>query len=113
MSDQAQRERLAGLGPLAGLLGVWEGSAGVDTSPGVPDHMLTEVESSYRERWVFEEVDPPAENHTQKTRQIVCDTNAWRGTASTAGKKGGEAFHAQRGYWVWDTASKRSPPLAG
>ncbi len=68
--------------------------------------MLTEIESSYRERWAFEEVDPPAENHTQKTRQVVCDTNAWRGATSTAGKKGGEAFHAQRGYWVWDPASK-------
>ena len=106
MSDQTQHPHTAGLGPLAGLLGVWEGATGVDTSPGVPDQLLTEIESSYRERWAFEEVDPPAENHTQKTRQVVCDTNAWRGATSTAGKKGGEAFHAQRGYWVWDPASK-------
>ncbi|MGP1665496.1 MAG: heme-binding beta-barrel domain-containing protein, partial [Rhodanobacter sp.] len=106
MSDYSQRERMTGLGPLAGLLGIWEGTGGIDTSPAVPDHMLTEVEQNYRERWVFEEVDPPAENHTQKIRQLSCDTNAWRGTTSTAGKKAGEAFHAQRGYWVWDPASK-------
>lgn len=102
----AQHAHVAGLGPLAGLLGVWEGTGGIDISPGVPDQMLTEIERGYRERWVFEEVDPPAENHTQKTRQVSCDTNAWRGTASTAGKKGGEAFHAQRGYWIWDPATK-------
>lgn len=105
MDDHAQHAHAAGLGPLAGLLGVWEGSSGIDTSPGVPDHMSTEIEKGYRERWVFEAFDPPAENHTQKIREVVCDTNAWRGTASTAGKKGGEAFHAQRGYWVWDPAN--------
>lgn len=37
---------------------------------------------------------------------MVCDSNVWRGTPSTAGKKAGEAFHAQRGYWVGDVAIK-------
>jgi len=68
--------------------------------------MITEIEKSYRERWVFELVSPAVANHDQKLRQVVCDTNAWRGTPSTAAKKAGEAFHAQRGYWIWDAATK-------
>ena len=105
-NHQASDPNLAGLGPLAGLIGVWEGNAGTDTSPGVPNRIVTEIEKRYRERWVFELVSPAAENHDQKLRQVICDTNAWRGTPSTAGKKAGEAFHAQRGYWIWDPATK-------
>lgn len=89
-------------GPLTGLIGVWEGNHGTDLSPGMPDHLMDDTETSYRERWAFEAVSPAVENHDQKLRQIVGDTNAWRGTPSTAGKNAGEAFHAQRGYWVWD-----------
>ena len=92
-------------GPLTGLLGVWEGNNGVDVSPGKPDQMKTDTEKSYRERWIFEAISPAVENHDQKLRQVVADTNAWRGTPSTADKKAGEAFHAQRGYWVWDPAT--------
>ncbi len=107
MSNQQQtNESLINLGPLAGLIGVWEGNSGTDISPGVPDRMITETETNYRERWVFELVSPPAENHDQKLRQIIGDTNAWRGTPSTANKKAAEGFHGQRGYWVWDAATK-------
>ncbi|MBL0142487.1 MAG: FABP family protein [Betaproteobacteria bacterium] len=97
---------LVGLGPLAGLVGVWEGSDGTDISPGKPDRKVNDTERSYRERWAFEVISPAVENHDQKLRQVVCDTNAWRGTRSTAGKEAGEAFHAQRGYWIWDAATK-------
>ncbi|MCA9528598.1 MAG: FABP family protein [Myxococcales bacterium] len=100
------KAELPDIGPLAGLLGVWEGTSGTDVSPGVPDRMATETEKKYRERWVFEPISPAVENHDQKLRQVVCDTNAWRGTPSTAGKNAGEPFHAQRGYWVWDPATK-------
>lgn len=93
-------------GPLTGLIGVWEGSDGTDVSPGEPNRMMTDTEMSYRERWVFEAVSPAVENHDQRLRQVVADTNAWRGTPSTAGKSAGEAFHAQRGFWVWDPATK-------
>ena len=96
------KAELPDIGPLAGLLGVWEGTSGTDVSPGVPDRMATETEKKYRERWVFEPISPAVENHDQKLR----DTNAWRGTPSTAGKNAGEPFHAQRGYWVWDPATK-------
>lgn len=99
-------EKIAGFGPLAGLIGVWEGIGGTDISPGLPDRMTTDTEKQYHERWVFEPVHPAVENHDQKLRQLICDTNAWRGSPSTAGKKAGEAFHGQRGYWVWDAATK-------
>lgn len=92
-------------GPLAGLLGVWEGNDGVDVSPGMPDRNETDTEKSYKEKWVFSEILPHVINHDQKLRQVVCDTNAWRGTPSTAGHNAGEPFHAQRGYWVWDPAT--------
>ena len=100
-----QKNDLTAFGPLAGLIGVWEGNAGTDISPGKPDKMETDTEKSYREKWVFEPITPHVENHDQKLRQVVCDTNAWRGTPSTAGKNTGEPFHAQRGYWVWDPAT--------
>ncbi len=105
-NNQASDATLVGLGPLTGLIGIWEGTGGTDISPGKPDRITTDTEKSYRERWVFELISPAVENHDQKLRQLVCDTNAWRGTPSTARKKAGEAFHAQRGYWVWDAATK-------
>lgn len=94
-----------GFGPLTGLMGVWEGTAGKDISPALPDRMATDTETGYSERWVFEAINPAVENHDQKLRQLVCDTNAWRGSPSTASKKAGEAFHGQRGYWIWDPAT--------
>lgn len=103
--QQKNVESTAGFGPLAGLIGVWEGSAGIDISPGLPDRTMTDTETSYHERWVFEPVSPAVANHDQKLRQLICDTNAWRGSPSTAGKTAGEAFHGQRGYWVWDAAT--------
>ncbi len=99
--------RLAGLGPLAGLVGVWEGNSGTDTSPGMPDRMSTEVSSSYRERWALEVVTPAAENHAQKLRQLTFVTSAWRGHPSMAGAPAGEPFHAQTGFMVWDAANKQ------
>ena len=99
-------ESVEGFGPLAGLIGIWEGDVGKDISPGMPDRMKTDTEKKYHERWVFEPVSPAVENHDQKLRQLVCDTNASRGSPSTAGKKAGEAFHGQRGYWIWDAATK-------
>lgn len=106
-THQESIENLQGLGPLAGLIGVWEGSRGKDISPGVPDHMSTETERDYHERWVLELVTPAVENHDQKLRQLTCHTNAWRGSPSTAGKTANEPFHAQFGFLVWDAASKQ------
>lgn len=108
MNDhQIASASLVGFGPLAGLMGVWEGNSGTDTSPGMPDRAMIDVETNYYEKWVFELVTPPAENHDQKLRQLTFATNATRPTPSTAGKVAGEAFHAQTGYMVWDAADKQ------
>lgn len=105
MSDQKSSTNGINYGPLAGLIGVWEGNQGTDVSPAKPNHLETDTETGYRERWVFEGVSPAVENHDQKLCQLIGDTNAWRGTPSTAGKNAAEPFHAQRGYWVWDAAT--------
>ena len=107
MSERIKHvDHTMGLGPLKGLIGIWEGNGGTDISPGLPDRNMTDTETKYRERWAFELVTPAVENHDQKLRQLICDTNAWRGNPSTAGKKAEEPFHGQRGYWVWDPATK-------
>ncbi len=106
-NDQKSDVNLAGLGPLAGLIGVWEGDGGTDISPGLPDRMMTDTETRYRERWALELVSPAVENHDQKLRQLTCITNAWRGSPSTASKKAGEPFHGQFGYLIWDAAAKQ------
>lgn len=95
------------LGPMAGLIGVWEGNSGTDVSPGNPDQMKTETEKGYRERWVLELMSPAAENHNQKLRQLTFATNAWRGSNCLPGKNPTEAFHAQCGYIIWDAAKKQ------
>lgn len=106
-NNQKAEANLAGFGPMAGLIGAWEGTSGKDTSPGMPDHMTTEVSNNYRERWVLAVVSPSAENHHQKLRQLTFDTSAWRGHASQAGAPAGEPFHAQTGYMIWDAANKQ------
>ncbi len=49
-NQQASNENDIDYGPLAGLIGVWEGNSGIDVSPGVPDRLMTESETHYRER---------------------------------------------------------------
>ncbi|MEO7050657.1 MAG: heme-binding beta-barrel domain-containing protein [Rhodanobacter sp.] len=107
ITRQENEANLVGLGPLGGLIGIWEGTGGTDCSPGMPDHLQNDTEKNYRERWEFSLIDPPVENHDQKLRQLVCDTYASRGTTCTAGKKAGEPFRAQLGYWIWDAQSKQ------
>lgn len=108
MADiQEEDVSLASLGPMAGMIGVWEGNSGVDVSPGMPDEAVTDTEEGYRERWELELVSPDVTNHTQKLRQLKFSTHAWRADPSTAGHTGGEAFHAQFGFLVWDAADKQ------
>lgn len=104
-NDRSSGANLTGLGPLAGLIGVWESNGGTDISPGLPDRMKTDTERRYRERWEMQLVSPAVENHDQKLRQLTCFTNAWRASPATAQGKDGEPFHAQFGYLIWDAAA--------
>ncbi|MEO7068130.1 MAG: heme-binding beta-barrel domain-containing protein [Rhodanobacter sp.] len=99
--------KLAILGPMAGLVGVWEGNTGTDTSPGMPDQNETDVEHGYQERWELEHVPAGAQNHHQKLQVLTFATSAHRASPSTAGHISGEAFHAQCGFMVWDAADKQ------
>ena len=85
-------------GPLAGLIGVWEGERGTDVAPGMPDRLGIDT-VGYRDRWSFAPIGK-AQNHDQMLTGLSCSTTAWR--MST-----GEAFHDQTGYWLWDADNKQ------
>ncbi len=83
-------------GPLAGLIGVWEGSKGDDIAPS-DDRGIEN--NKFRERMSFE-IIKPVDNHEQILYAVRYATTAWRiGEA--------EAFHEETGYWMWDAAEKQ------
>lgn len=99
MSDgQGIHEDSLDYGPLAGLVGVWEGDQGTDVAPGMPDRVNVDT-AAFRDRWTFEAVGK-AQNHDQLLACLSCSTTAWR-------LSNGQAFHEQNGYWIWDAANKQ------
>lgn len=85
-------EDIVDLGPLAVLEGEWEGDAGHDDAPSVPERSL--AKSDYRERLRLEPIGR-VDNHEQILYGLRYATTAWR--------KGAEAsFHEEVGYWLWD-----------
>lgn len=91
-------ENVINLGPLAGLIGTWEGDSGTDLSPQVPDRLKTD-KSAFRGQWIFKPIGK-AENHDQRLYGLSCTTTAWR-------LSNGQPFHEQTGYWLWDAANKQ------
>ncbi len=84
------------LGPLAPLVGIWEGDKGADAAPD-DDPAQTE-HNPYRERITFEPTGEVA-NHDQKLYGLRYTTTAWRSGES-------DPFHEELGYWLWDAAAK-------
>jgi len=83
------------LGPLAALAGIWEGDQGVDISRV----QSKETETKFRERTVFEPLGP-VKNGPQELYGLRYSMTAWRlGEA--------DAFHEERGYWLWDGGNKQ------
>ncbi|MFT5050374.1 MAG: hypothetical protein ACI8QZ_001775 [Chlamydiales bacterium] len=78
-------------GPLAGLIGTWEGDKGMDVAPE-PDG--TE-ESPYFETIVFDGAGQ-VENAESQCLAVV------RYHQVVRRKSDGEIFHDQVGYWTWD-----------
>ncbi len=89
-------EILANLGPLAPLVGIWEGDKGLDVAPS--DDRGTE-NNLYRERMVFEPVGP-VNNHEQCLYGLRYSTMAWRIGEDAS-------FHEDMGYWLWDARDQQ------
>lgn len=84
------------LGPLANLVGTWEGSIGDDTAPG--DDRGVE-KNKFRELFVFTPFGP-ANNHEQTLYGLNYVRTAWRIGAD-------QPFHEQIGYWLWDADAQQ------
>jgi hypothetical protein len=85
----------ADLGPLASLIGTWEGTEGVDVSFHHVDGVIGET--PYRERIVMNPFGP-VDNGSQVLFGLDYRMSAWR-----AGED--EPFHTEVGYWLWDSAT--------
>jgi hypothetical protein len=82
------------LGPLAGLVGTWEGDGGIDLSF---HHLDAQVgQTPYRERTTFNPFGP-VDNGTQSLFGLDYRTAAWRADET-------DPFHTEIGYWLWDAA---------
>ncbi|MGE0616109.1 MAG: heme-binding beta-barrel domain-containing protein [Bacteriovoracia bacterium] len=87
-------EILKNLGPLAPLVGVWEGNKGDDVAPD--DDRQGSENNKFREQIRFEAFGP-VDNHEQKLFGLRFSKMAWRlGEA--------DSFHEETGYWLWDGA---------
>ena len=82
------------LGPLAALVGTWEGDEGIDVAFL---HSRGEIgETPYRERATFSPFGP-VDNGTQSLFGLDYRMSAWRGDEA-------DPFHTEVGYWLWDAA---------
>ncbi len=92
MSDTA--EDSMNYGPLAGLIGTWQGDKGLDVAPEPEGQEV----NPYYETIVFEGIGDVCNAETQRLmvvhyRQIV------------RRKSNDEIFHDETGYWMWDEAA--------
>jgi hypothetical protein len=82
-------------GPLAGLIGEWEGDRGLDVSWHNVEGELGET--PYREKLSMKGFGP-VDNGTQSLYGLDYRMAAWRGTEENP-------FHTEVGYWLWDAAA--------
>ena len=79
-------------GPLAGLIGTWEGDQGLDVSYSYDKEAV--IETPFTEKAVFNIVGD-VDNGSQKLWVIDYTTAAIR-------KGETDVFHTELGYWLWD-----------
>jgi hypothetical protein len=84
------------LGPLAALVGTWEGEKGEDDAPS-EDRGLKNTK--FRERMIFEFMGD-VNNHEQVLYALRYKMTAWK-----IGDE--EPFHEELGYWLWDQKEKQ------
>ena len=78
-------------GPLAGLIGSWQGGIGLDVSPE-PDGR---EESPYHETLTYTAIGDVTNAESQKLAAIRYQQIVRR-------KSDDEVFHDETGYWMWD-----------
>jgi hypothetical protein len=83
-------------GPLAPLIGEWEGDEGLDVS--FNNERASIVETPFREKTTMKPFGP-VENGTQSLYGLDYRTAAWRGDEENP-------FHTEVGYWLWDAADR-------
>ena len=86
-------------GPLAGLIGEWEGDQGVDVSFHNDKGKI--AETPYFEKTSFKPFGP-VDNGKQVLYGLDYRTTAWR-----KGEEHLDPFHTEVGYWLWDAANKQ------
>lgn len=84
-------KNLTKLGPLAHLVGIWEGDKGVDIAPADD---RTKKQNLYREQIEFVPMDD-VHNHEQHLVALRYKTTIWP-------KGSQDPFHEELGYWLWD-----------
>lgn len=82
-------------GPLAALIGEWEGEGGLDVSFHNEEGSVGET--PYREKITMKPFGP-VDNGTQHLYGLDYRMAAWR-----AGEE--DPFHTEVGYWLWDGAT--------
>jgi hypothetical protein len=88
MSDNAE------WGPLAALIGEWEGDQGLDFAYANAEGKVKDT--PYREKTSMKPFGP-VENGKQVLFGLDYRMAAWRGTEENP-------FHTEVGYWLWDAA---------
>lgn len=93
----ASSSKIDGLefGPIAGLVGTWEGDKGVDVAPGKSAPLV----APYFETIKIEVVGDVTNAGTQKLAVLSYHQEVFR-------KADGKKFHDQIGYWIYDAATK-------
>tara|TARA_R110001583_G_scaffold867_2_gene7817 strand:- start:9410 stop:9979 length:570 start_codon:yes stop_codon:yes gene_type:complete len=87
------RNREAQLGPLASLIGAWEGIYGEEDDP--------DTAISYHETITFEPIGP-VDTGAGKLHGLRSSTFAW-----AYGEQDGPPIHEELGYWLWCPRERR------
>lgn len=82
-------------GPLAGLIGEWQGEGGLDRAYSHARHEV--VETPYLEKVTMKPFGP-VDNGSQHLYGLDYRSAMWRGNEDNP-------FHTEVGYWLWDGAT--------
>lgn len=88
-------------GPLAGLIGDWQGEGGLDTAYSHAEQRV--LETPYLEKVTMKPFGP-VQNGRQTLYGLDYRTAMWRGDEQ-------DPFHTEVGYWLWD--AERGEVLRG